>query len=136
MSTDVKAALDALLPPARIDIADVDDRPLEEEMYRNAHGLGRGWTAEQRAAVRNHALRESIFAGVSLVPKDRRDDGTIIATIVQIALAAARDDDTPTDQLETALEALWVRVIHAVYGTSDQARLWSAHAAGLLGEIK
>lgn len=136
MSTDVKAALDALFPSARVDTADVDAHPLEEEMYRNAHGLGRGWTVEQRAAVRNHALRESIFAGVSLVPKDRRDDGTIIATIVQIALAAARDDDTPTDQLETALEALWVRVIHAVYGMSDQARLWSAHAAGLLGEIK
>jgi hypothetical protein len=136
MTADVKSALDALLPPALLDIADRDEIPLEQDMYRNPHGLGREWTAEQRAVVRRHALQESIYAGVLLVPRERRDDGTIIGTIVQIVLRAAGEEDTPIDQLETALEALWVRVIHAAYGDTQQARLWCAHAAGLLGEIK
>lgn len=135
-TTDVKAALAALLPPERLDPADANDVPLEQDMRRNPHGLGREWTEEQRAVVRRHALCESIYAGVLLVPRERRDDGTIIGTIVQIALRAAGEESTPIDQLETALEALWVRVIHASFGESQQAKLWCAHAAGLLGEIR
>lgn len=105
-------------------------------MHRNPHGLGRGWTAEQRAFVRRQALCESIVGGTFLVPKAQRDSDTIIGRIVRIAKDAASDDSTPIDQLETALEALWIRVIHAHFGDSDKARLWCAHAAGLLGEIR
>lgn len=134
MTIDVESALNDLLPPPRFDF-EKDEIPIEQDMRRNPHGLGRGWTDEQRGIVRWHALRESIYSGVSLVPKDRRDDDTIMGRIVQVVLAAAQDEETPIDQLETALEALWIRVIHAHFGDSDQARLWCAHAAGLLGEI-